>query len=275
MLLLDVVAQEGAVLPIEEFSFYGEATSIVRTSTPKAQSEKHRTLSRAAIGMALLTAGTALWILQDYRRWRALGPGGLPANLLGWWSMTRFRLQALDQLEQGPLWAAAAGAGDLQAWSRLRQRSGTRPAVSPYPIPHRQLTQLPPQEIRLALINLFDRMVQQHGSLVAYARSHYEKRHPAITLKAYKGKLSEPSRGEIAHIHPSDSSMHMILSASDAAAAMQMGWAQRHGLAGLAVGLPETYVMIYAPRNEQDLTVVEELLNAAIAYAQQQGRPSG
>ena len=245
-----------------------EDTGTVRTSSPQAQTQEHSTLSRTAVGMALLTAATALWALQDYRRWRALGPGGLPANLLGWWSMIRFRLKALDQLDEGPLLAIAATADDLQAWSRSGQRSGARPSVSPYPIPHRQLTQLPVQEVRLALVNLFNQTVQEHADLLEYARSHYEKRHPAITLKAYQGRLGEQSYGEIAHIHPSDHSMHMILSATDAAAAMQMGWAQRHGLAGLAVGLPDTYVMVYAPRNEQDLRVVEELLKAAIAYAQ-------
>ena len=240
----------------------------MRTGSPQAQTGKRFRRNRAAIGLALLTAAAALWALQDYRKWRALGPGGLPANWLGWWSMTRFRLKALDQLDEGPLLAAATAADDLHAWRSPRQRPGARPSVSPYPIPHRQLTQLPDQQIRLALVGLFDQTVEDQTGLLHYARSHYEKRHPAITLRACRGTLAEQSSGEIAHIHPSDHSMHMILSATDAAAAMQMGWAQRHGLAGLAAGLPETYVMVYAPRDEQDLGVIEELLKAAIAYAQ-------
>ena len=48
-----------------------------------------------------------------------------------------------------------------------------------------------------------------------------------------------------------------------------MGWAERHGLAGIAVGLPPTYIMIYSPRNREDLAVIEQLLEAAIAYAMQ------
>ena len=63
--------------------------------------------------------------------------------------------------------------------------------------------------------------------------------------------------------------MHMILSPTDAIAAIEMGWAQRHGLAGVAVGLPATYVMVYSPRHQEDLTAIEELLEAAIAYAVQ------
>ena len=104
---------------------------------------------------------------------------------------------------------------------------------------------------------------------VQYALSHFEKRHPAITLKSAEAAVGANSHGEIAHIHPSDNSMHMVLSPCDALAAIEMGWAERHGLAGVAVGLPQTYVMVYSPRNQRDLTVVEELLEAAIAYAVQ------
>ena len=139
--------------------------------------------------------------------------------------------------------------------------------MSPYPIPHRQLTQLPGQPVRAALASLFDRKIAEHGEHVEYALSHFERRHFAITLKAPASRVAGLSFGEIAHIHPSDNSMHMILHASDAVAVVDSGWGQRHGLAGLAVDLPETYVMVYAPRHQQDLDVVEELLEAAIAYA--------
>jgi hypothetical protein len=56
------------------------------------------------------------------------------------------------------------------------------------------------------------------------------------------------SQGDIAHIHPSDNSMY------------------------IPVGLPVTYVMVYAPRNRLDLAVVAELLEAAILHATQQTR---
>ena len=217
----------------------------------------------------LLAAGAAAWAVRDYRKWMALGPGGLPANLGGWFSMTRYRLRAKDGVDTIPLLAGAGAAEDVRAWSVVRRRPGTRPRVSPYPIPHRQLDQLPDGGVRVALAKLFDGVVEAHADRVKYALSHFEKRHPAITLKSSEGTVGASSYGEIAHIHPSDNSMHMILSASDAVAAIEMGWAERHGLAGIAVGLPATYVMVYAPRNGGDLRVVEELLEAAIAYAAQ------
>ena len=181
--------------------------------------------------------------------------------------MRRYRLRALDELDAGPLLALAAGTPG--AWLEARRRSGSRPAVSPYPIPHRQLNQLPDMVMRQALARLFDAKVAEHAERVEYALSHYEKRHPALTLRSSAGRMGCLAHGEIAHIHPSDHSMHMILRAADAAAVIDLGWGQRHGLAGLAAGLPATYVMVYAPRDQADLQVIAELLEAALAYAEQ------
>jgi len=224
---------------------------------------------RSTVGWiaGIVAVGAAAWAVRDYAKWRSLGPGGLPANVRGWLTMTRFRWMARGGLDVRPLAAALEAAKDLRAWSDRRPRFGKRPTVSPYPVPHRQLDQLPAEVTRRKLARLFDQAVLQHADEVEYALSHFEKRHPAITLTAPAGTVGARSHGEIAHIHPSDNSMHMVLSPSDAVAAIEMGCAQRHGLAGVAVGLPPTYVMVYTPRNQQDLTVVEELLEAAIAYA--------
>ncbi len=216
-----------------------------------------------------VAAAAAAWTMRDYARWRSLGPGGLPANPAGWLSMTRFRWMAKDGLDVTQITAAVGAMNDLQAWRNVRRRVGVRPKVSPYPIPHRQLDQLADLAIRSQLSELFDRSVDRHADHVRYALSHFEKRHPAITLKCAEGSVGAASHGEIAHIHPSDNSMHMVLSPSDAVAAIEMGWAERHGLAGLAVGLPPTYVMVYSPRDQEDLTVIKDLLEAAIAYARQ------
>ena len=224
---------------------------------------------RGKIGLAAgcVAAGVAAWAAWDYAKWRSLGPGGLPANLSGWAKMVRYRLIAQDQLNSRLIIAAVGAEGDLLAWNGVRDRDGARPKVSPYPIPHRQLSQLATPEVRMKLSELFERAVRRHGEDVHFALSHFEKRHMAITLRSATGRVGALSHGEIAHIHPSDNSMHMILSPTDAVAAMKAGWAQRHGLAGVAVGLPVTYVMIYSPRGEEDLMAIDELLDAAIAYA--------
>lgn len=224
--------------------------------------------SKTKIGLAtalLGAAAAAVWAARDYRKWRSLGPGGLPANVGGWVKMRRFRWKATHGLDLRKLMALVEGGTGF--WEDLRRRPGARPAVSPYPIPHRQLEQLPGVAMRARLGELFAAAVAKHGDLVEYRLSHYETRHPAITLRDATGKMGARAFGEIAHIHPSDSSMHMVFSPVDAVAAIEMGWGERHTLAGLAAGLPEPYVMVYGPRDEADLAAVGELLEAAVAYA--------
>jgi hypothetical protein len=223
--------------------------------------------SRAGWIAGFVAAAAAAWAMRDYAKWLSLGPGGLPATPRGWLSMTRFRRMAKNGLDVTQIMAAVGAVNDLKAWQDMRRRAGVRPTVSPYPIPHRQLDELADMGVRSQLSELFDRTVDRHADQILYALSHFEKRHPAITLICTEGLVGAASHGEIAHIHPSDNSMHMILSPSDAVAALEMGWAERHGLAGVAVGLPATYVMVYSPRHQEDLMVIEELLEAAIAYA--------
>ena len=221
------------------------------------------------VAAGLIAGGAAAWAVWDYKRWMDLGPGGLPATVRGWVTMTRFRFLAKDGLDVRPFAAQAAEPGGFRALGNVEPRRGERPAVSPYPVPHRQLGQLPDEATRATLRQLFKATVERHSGTTEWALSHFEKRHPAITLKDWQGTASAASHGEIAHIHPSDSSMHMIFSAADAIAAMDAGWGQLHGLAGIAVGLPATYVMVYAPRDENDLRATAQLLDAAIAYAAQ------
>lgn len=73
---------------------------------------------------------------------------------------------------------------------------------------------------------------------------------------------------EFFHIHATaEGSVHAILSATDAALVIERGWAERHGLAGRALGFPLTYVMIFAPRNEDEVMTVAMIAKAAARYA--------
>jgi Family of unknown function (DUF5519) len=72
---------------------------------------------------------------------------------------------------------------------------------------------------------------------------------------------------EFAHLHPpSDGSLHMVLPPDVAETAIKNGWAERHPLAG-RYGLSENVVMVYGPRDDDELAVVEELVRAAHALA--------
>ncbi len=226
---------------------------------------KARRLRKIGLVAGCAAATGVAWAMWDYARWRSLGPGGLPATVRGWLTTTRLRLSAIDPLDVSPM-ALFAG-DDRRSWVDLGRRAGERPKVSPYPVPHRQLDQLPGEPVRVALQQLFDRAVAENAFQVEYALSHWEKRHPAIRCREAASGLGPPSFGEIAHIHPSDHSMHMILSPRDAMTAIEAGWGERHGLAGIALELPVNYVMVYAPRTPDDLAGIGQLLEAALRFA--------
>jgi phospholipase/carboxylesterase len=77
---------------------------------------------------------------------------------------------------------------------------------------------------------------------------------------------------EFAHLHPpSDGSLHMMLPPAIVDAVIANGWAERHPLAGKH-GLPDNIVMVYGPRDEAELSVVDDLIRAS--YEQACGRAS-
>jgi luciferase-like monooxygenase len=68
---------------------------------------------------------------------------------------------------------------------------------------------------------------------------------------------------EFAHLHPlSDGSLHLVLPPDVVDDVIENGWAERHPLAGRH-GLPTNIVMVYGPRDDDELTVVEDLLQAS------------
>jgi len=218
--------------------------------------------------LSLLAAGA--WVTWDYRAWKSLGKGGVPDNLRGWFMVTRFRLEARDTLDTGVYAALIGGADDSVRLPDLPARQGLRPRMGRHPVPHRQLDQKPEgSEARRLLDQVFDRFVDSNGSYVRYAKSFYEKRNDAVTLvDLARGRpLAAMSQGEVAHIHPSDGSMHMIFSPSDAKQVIDKGWGERHPLCGVPRhNIALTYLMIYTPRDAGEVAVVRQLLRGAVEH---------
>ena len=71
---------------------------------------------------------------------------------------------------------------------------------------------------------------------------------------------------EVFHVHKSDGSCHGIFSPRDSKTLIEKGWGERHGLSGRAMGIPDTYLMVYAPRNDDEVNVVVKLAKAAARY---------
>ena len=72
---------------------------------------------------------------------------------------------------------------------------------------------------------------------------------------------------EFAHIHPMpDGSLHVALPPEVAQEAIGKGWAEQHPVARMGY-IPQNVVMIYAPRNAQEIEVVAGLVVEAYRYA--------
>ena len=145
-------------------------------------------------------------------------------------------------------------------------RRGDRPRTTPTN-PHTQLDQQPVdvallQELAKRLFALPGVVERPSGISVPGAR--------ALTLAP--GEPAGPREAfmidrEFAHLHPApDHSLHAMLPTDVAQAAIDAGWAELHPVVRLGF-LPPTAVMLYAPRDESELAVVQQLVEASHRFA--------
>ena len=73
---------------------------------------------------------------------------------------------------------------------------------------------------------------------------------------------------EFAHIHPAPDvgSMHLQLSASDAKHVISSGWGEDHYLVTQG-RLPKGLIMVFSPRNEDELSVVKTIVKRSFEFA--------
>jgi hypothetical protein len=72
---------------------------------------------------------------------------------------------------------------------------------------------------------------------------------------------------EFAHLHPgADQSLHAILPADLAQGAIDAGWAELHPVARLGM-IPPTTVMLYAPRDPEEMDIIYQLVLASYRFA--------
>lgn len=144
------------------------------------------------------------------------------------------------------------------------QRAGPRPTTTPTN-PHTQLDQNAPPALQERVFQAASAMtgvvVGPSAVSVPGARAFHL---PACAAPAQAGFMVDR---EFAHLHPSrDGSLHMALPPDVVDAAIANGWAERHPLAG-RYGLPTNIVMVYGPRDEDELAVVVDLVRASHAHA--------
>lgn len=118
---------------------------------------------------------------------------------------------------------------------------------------------------------MITRIVDLNSKSLELGPSQIEGGAPAlfITSQDYTSGHASCSRSprEVFHSHCStEGSSHAVLSAADAKLVLDKGWGEKHGLSGRALGLPLNYVMVFAPRNPQELKIVEMIARAAARY---------
>ena len=148
----------------------------------------------------------------------------------------------------------------------IPHRSGPKPATS-LGMPHQQLDQQPedsgPRDSLAKRVFALPGVVEERsGVSVPGAR--------ALVLEesAARGPAASFMVGrEFAHLHPApDQSLHMVLPRDVAIAAIDAGWAEPHPLAARMQG-PTVAVMVFAPRNEEEVNAVAGLVETSYRYA--------
>jgi hypothetical protein len=150
--------------------------------------------------------------------------------------------------------------------SPLPPRAGARPRTTPTN-PHTQLDQQPTdsrliEELARRAFALPGVVEEPSGISVPGARA----------LVLAPGEPAGPPEAfligrEFAHVHPDpDHSLHAMLPTDTVTEAVDAGWAEPHPVA-LRGLIPPTAVMLYAPRDEQELDVIERLVRASHAFA--------
>jgi Family of unknown function (DUF5519) len=79
--------------------------------------------------------------------------------------------------------------------------------------------------------------------------------------------LGQRCGGEACHAHPSDGSLHLTLHPEDEAVVLKSGWGELHPLSRggwLTRFVPQRFMMVYAPRDEEELELVLEIVRAAV-----------
>ncbi|OJZ83017.1 hypothetical protein ASPFODRAFT_73516 [Aspergillus luchuensis CBS 106.47] len=236
-------------------------------------------LATYSICTSLLALAVA-WCANDYRKYLRLGPGGPPYNLYGW-ALITFTIRPFALSPSGSVWTGDyPSIGAHEYILALPPRHGERALLGGI-APHRQLTQHPAPTMKVHVQRLFDNVVKQNSTLLETKLSLYERHNPALFVHpAYRAqsgaRLPETvsvSRGEIGHMHP-DISVHLYVSPADARVLIEKGWAERHRLARQVpflgrqhlYNIAGTYLMIYGPRNADEVAVLATILRAAVSF---------
>lgn len=158
---------------------------------------------------------------------------------------------------------------ETTAAEALPTRQGPRPRTTSAP-PHTQLDQQPAHSLTTEILAVAEQMP---GVVFGWSR-----RAPEGTVGLYLERplANGPEQAfmldtEFAHAHPTpDFSFHLTLPEPLRSEAIEAGWVEPHPMAGYP-GVSGLIVLMFAPRDLEELAVAQRLVNASWAYARGEG----
>jgi hypothetical protein len=164
---------------------------------------------------------------------------------------------------------------------RLPPRKACRPNTTST-IPQCQHNQLAPIERSSALSSTIRGIATTYPQLTYLGRSTFETNNNAATLFSRRRTCGGTKYfGEICRSYPEDGSVYLKLHPADVKMVIESGWGKRHPRAmsnywwkcftGVATG----DTLIYAPRSQQELVVVTEIIRAALWWVGKQDLEGG
>ncbi|KAI5848418.1 hypothetical protein BZA05DRAFT_475466 [Tricharina praecox] len=221
----------------------------------------------------LLTPHLLHRLYGNYTLFHSLGPSGVPRNPIGWAISSSLKLVTRETLSttqyslDGPAYLAP-----------LPARAGERPTKSWHPVPQRQITQLPSEDVIEAVQSALLEIHAEFYDVTEQRTSEFEKHGQALFVKKDVpdegvSKAVVKTKREVAHVHETDGSVHVVMSShADCRDVVEKGWGERHPLAGVV--LEKEYLMIYAPRDWDEVNVVRGILEAAVRGAVGKAKPT-
>jgi len=165
-----------------------------------------------------------------------------------------FHELTVERVKRGEGWTRIRHYPSLWVlFSGLPRREGERP-LTRRGMPHQQLSQNPSSEIYSKLAELLFSIpeVEEEVSLISVPGAR------ALWLSSDRPNPSPDAfmaEREFAHLHPPyDGSMHLMAPPSWLDEILEKGWGEQHPLAGKVI--PSNAIMLYAPRNEDEINIV-------------------
>lgn len=255
--------------------------NLLADNLPTSIRQNPRVAAAVAVTALGISIPTVSYAISSYRGYLALGPGGMPYNVAGWTFQGLLQLAARGNTRDPSPFTKPSNhkltephGNKTYFPSPVPERAGGRPDVPGYVAPQRQTTQQPldTAAMRGRMRAYLETLATGNPGVLVLRPSKLEGAGtPAVWLDTSPGTDELPPfmrgmlKGETAHVHPECSS-HITASMADAEELVRKGWAERHRLSGVGTFIPWSYVLVYAPRSEDEFEVWKQIMRAGLTF---------